>query len=110
MSQDLSNFPKAVAVRQTWIDQTRWCAIVLVVVGHAVGLLRSTSDLAVVVSNFVYMFHIPVLVLLAVFYCIAMMSLFYVLPRVPSTSSSSSSTRAETARARSSSDVTKRVW
>ncbi|NMR31276.1 hypothetical protein HGO92_16515 [Arthrobacter sp. SF27] len=35
------------------------------VIGHAVGLLRSTSDLAVVVSNFVYMFHIPVLVLLA---------------------------------------------
>lgn len=65
MSQDLSNSHQAVAVRQTWIDQARWCAIVLVVIGHAVGLLRSTSDLAVVVSNFVYMFHIPVLVLLA---------------------------------------------
>ncbi|AUI52702.1 acyltransferase family protein [Arthrobacter crystallopoietes] len=65
MSQDLSKPHKAIAVRKTWIDQARWCAIVLVVVGHAVGVLRSTSDLAVVVSNFVYMFHIPVLVLLA---------------------------------------------
>lgn len=65
MSQNLSKPHTAIAVRQLWIDQARWCAIVLVVAGHAVGLLRSTSDLAVVVSNFVYMFHIPVLVLLA---------------------------------------------
>jgi fucose 4-O-acetylase-like acetyltransferase len=65
LSQDLSKPQTALSVRQTWIDQARWCAIVLVVVGHAVGLLRGTSDLAVVISNFVYMFHIPVLVLLA---------------------------------------------
>lgn len=51
--------------RQTWIDQARWAAIVLVVVGHAVGPERSESGLALVVSNFIYMFHIPVLVLLA---------------------------------------------
>ena len=52
-------------VRQTWIDQSRWAAIVLVVAGHAAGLLRGSSSLAVMVSNFVYMFHIPVLILLA---------------------------------------------
>lgn len=52
-------------IRQTWIDQARWAAIVLVVAGHAAGLLRSSSGLALMVSNFVYMFHIPVLILLA---------------------------------------------
>jgi fucose 4-O-acetylase-like acetyltransferase len=52
-------------VRLTWIDQSRWTAIVLVVAGHAAGLLRESSGLAVSVSNFVYMFHIPVLILLA---------------------------------------------
>jgi fucose 4-O-acetylase-like acetyltransferase len=52
-------------LRQTWIDQSRWAAIVLVVAGHAAGLLRDSSSLAVMVSNFVYMFHIPVLILLA---------------------------------------------
>lgn len=51
--------------RQTWIDQSRWVAIVLVVVGHAVGMLRNDSALALAISNFVYIFHIPVLVVLA---------------------------------------------
>lgn len=51
--------------RQTWIDQARWIAIVLVVVGHAVGQMRSESGLAIVISNFVYTFHIPVFVILA---------------------------------------------
>jgi fucose 4-O-acetylase-like acetyltransferase len=64
-SQDLSEGHVVKATRQTWIDQARWGAIVLVVIGHAVGMHRDSSDLAVVVSNFVYMFHIPVLVLLA---------------------------------------------
>jgi fucose 4-O-acetylase-like acetyltransferase len=51
--------------RQTWIDQARWAAIVLVVAGHAVGLLRGSSGLALLVSNYVYIFHIPVFVMLA---------------------------------------------
>lgn len=55
----------AVRVRQTWIDQARWIAIVLVVIGHAVGQMRSESGLAILVSNFVYVFHIPVFVILA---------------------------------------------
>ncbi|MFD1214776.1 acyltransferase family protein, partial [Arthrobacter sp. GCM10027362] len=55
----------AQATRQAWIDQARWAAIVLVVAGHAAGLLRGQSGLAVMFSNFVYMFHIPVLILLA---------------------------------------------
>lgn len=54
-----------VGVRQTWIDQARWVAIVLVVMGHAVGQMRSESGLAILVSNFVYTFHIPVFVILA---------------------------------------------
>lgn len=37
----------------------------LVVVGHAVGMLRTDSPLALTISNFVYIFHIPVLVVLA---------------------------------------------
>jgi fucose 4-O-acetylase-like acetyltransferase len=65
LSQDLAQAPSTAVTRQTWIDQARWGAIVLIVIGHAVGMLRHSSDLAVVVSNFVYMFHIPVLVLLA---------------------------------------------
>jgi fucose 4-O-acetylase-like acetyltransferase len=55
----------ATRIRQTWIDQARWAAIVLVVAGHAVGMLRGHSTLALVISNFVYMFHIPVFVMLA---------------------------------------------
>jgi fucose 4-O-acetylase-like acetyltransferase len=65
LSRKITTQDKATTQRQTWIDQARWSAIMLVVIGHAVGLLRSYSDLAVVISNFVYMFHIPVLVLLA---------------------------------------------
>ncbi|MCG2622258.1 hypothetical protein LVY72_10035 [Arthrobacter sp. I2-34] len=68
MRQDINRLrgaPPAGRVRQTWIDQARWAAIVLVVAGHAVGLLRGSSLLAVMVSNYVYMFHIPVLILLA---------------------------------------------
>lgn len=51
--------------RETWIDQARWVAIVLVVVGHAVGMIRSGSNLSADISNFLYIFHIPVLVILA---------------------------------------------
>ncbi|GAA4357982.1 acyltransferase family protein [Angustibacter luteus] len=52
-------------VRQTWVDQARWVAITLVVIGHVVGLLRGRSDLARAISDFVYTFHIAGLVLLA---------------------------------------------
>lgn len=52
-------------VRETWIDQARWVAIALVVTGHFAGLVRGRSDLARTYSDFVYVFHIPVLVLLA---------------------------------------------
>jgi fucose 4-O-acetylase-like acetyltransferase len=65
LGQHLTRATTIKTTRQTWIDQARWGAIVLVVIGHAVGMLRHASDLAVVISNFVYMFHIPVLVLLA---------------------------------------------
>lgn len=51
--------------RLTWVDQVRWVAIVLIVLGHFVGLLRGRSDLARGISDFVYLFHIPALVLLA---------------------------------------------
>lgn len=54
-----------IGVRQTWIDQARWVAIVLVVIGHSVGQMRSESGLAILISNFVYTFHIPVFVILA---------------------------------------------
>lgn len=57
--------PGGAATRQAWIDQVRWAAILLVVAGHAVGLMRGRSDVAVVISNFLYIFHIPALVLLA---------------------------------------------
>lgn len=56
---------KIVPERQTWIDQARWIAIVLVVVGHAVGQMRSESGLAIAISNYLYTFHIPVFVILA---------------------------------------------
>ncbi|WP_372699805.1 acyltransferase family protein [Arthrobacter sp. JSM 101049] len=65
MSSATTSGPTTVGVRQTWIDQARWIAIVLVVMGHAVGQMRSESGLAIVVSNFVYVFHIPVFVILA---------------------------------------------
>ncbi|NKX56492.1 acyltransferase family protein [Arthrobacter mobilis] len=65
MTTDAAPAPAHPQDRQTWIDQARWAAIVLVVAGHAVGLLRTDSGLALLASNFVYMFHIPVLVLLA---------------------------------------------
>lgn len=51
--------------RETWIDQARWVAIALVVIGHVVGPLRSQSVVAKTISDFVYVFHIPALVLLA---------------------------------------------
>ncbi len=52
-------------VRQTWVDQVRWVAIALVLAGHFVGLVRGRSDLARGISDFLYVFHIPALVLLA---------------------------------------------
>jgi fucose 4-O-acetylase-like acetyltransferase len=51
--------------RETWVDQARWVAIALVVIGHVVGPLRSHSVVAKTISDFVYIFHIPALVLLA---------------------------------------------
>jgi fucose 4-O-acetylase-like acetyltransferase len=51
--------------RETWIDQARWVAIALVVIGHVVGPLRGSSVVAKTISDFVYVFHIPALVLLA---------------------------------------------
>jgi fucose 4-O-acetylase-like acetyltransferase len=51
--------------REVWVDQARWAAIVLVLVGHLVGPLRGRSTLAHAISDFVYIFHIPALVLLA---------------------------------------------
>lgn len=65
MSHSKNPVGVAISTRQTWIDQARWAAIVLVVVGHAVGQLRDQSGLAIIVSNYVYIFHIPVFVLLA---------------------------------------------
>lgn len=65
MSSTKSPGKTVVRQRQTWIDQARWIAIVLVVTGHAVGEMRSESGLAVIVSNFLYTFHIPVFVILA---------------------------------------------
>src|SRR3954471_17203112 len=56
---------RAQTPRQTWVDQARWVAIALVLVGHFVGLLRVRSELARGISDFVYVFHIPALVLLA---------------------------------------------
>ncbi|KQX65690.1 acyltransferase family protein [Angustibacter sp. Root456] len=52
-------------VRQTWVDQTRWVAIALVLAGHFVGLVRGRSGVAVAISDYLYVFHIPALVLLA---------------------------------------------
>jgi fucose 4-O-acetylase-like acetyltransferase len=51
--------------RETWVDQARWVAIALVVIGHVVGPLRGSSVVAKTISDFVYVFHIPALVLLA---------------------------------------------
>ncbi len=51
--------------RLTWVDQVRWVAVLLVIVGHFLGLYRERSALADVLSNFIYLFHMPVLVLLA---------------------------------------------
>lgn len=53
------------ATRQAWVDQVRWVAIVLVVVGHLVGPVRGDVGLAKTISDLVYLFHIPALVLLA---------------------------------------------
>jgi fucose 4-O-acetylase-like acetyltransferase len=53
------------AEREIWVDQARWVAIALVVIGHVVGPLRSSSVVAKTISDFVYVFHIPALVLLA---------------------------------------------
>jgi fucose 4-O-acetylase-like acetyltransferase len=51
--------------REVWVDQARWVAIALVLIGHLVGPLRGRSTLAHAISDFVYVFHIPALVLLA---------------------------------------------
>jgi fucose 4-O-acetylase-like acetyltransferase len=51
--------------RTTWVDQVRWVAIVLVVTGHLIGLVRGRSDAAELVSDYLYVFHVPAFVLLA---------------------------------------------
>src|SRR5580765_7727582 len=51
--------------REVWVDQARWVAVALVLIGHLVGPLRGRSTLAHAISDFVYIFHIPALVLLA---------------------------------------------
>jgi fucose 4-O-acetylase-like acetyltransferase len=51
--------------RQVWVDQARWAAVALVLIGHLVGPLRGRSTLAHAISDYVYIFHIPALVLLA---------------------------------------------
>ncbi|MFL6101023.1 MAG: acyltransferase family protein [Actinomycetales bacterium] len=56
---------KPAPLREIWIDQARWAAIALVLIGHLVGPLRGRSTLAHAISDFVYIFHIPALVLLA---------------------------------------------
>ncbi len=40
-------------------------AIALVVIGHFVGLVRGRSGVAIAISDYLYVFHIPALVLLA---------------------------------------------
>ncbi|MGL5829924.1 MAG: acyltransferase family protein, partial [Angustibacter sp.] len=56
---------KSRAPRLSWVDQVRWSAVALVVIGHFLGGLRGRSAIATTVSDFIYLFHMPVLVILA---------------------------------------------
>jgi len=55
----------AARTRDPWLDNVRLLAIILVVLGHALGPSRGSSALALTLSNFVYMFHIPLFALTA---------------------------------------------
>jgi drug/metabolite transporter (DMT)-like permease len=71
-----ANALKSVDGRLRTVAMTAVTAVVVVVVASAAGAQAAPRDASGWTG----------LLLLAVFYCIAMMSLFYVLPRVPSTS------------------------
>jgi fucose 4-O-acetylase-like acetyltransferase len=45
--------------RDPWLDNVKVLAITLVVVGHGLGLIRSQTGAAIVLSNFIYLFHMP---------------------------------------------------
>lgn len=51
--------------RDPWLDNIRLVAIILVVVGHSIGFSRNISPAANSLSNFIYMFHIPMFALAA---------------------------------------------
>ena len=51
--------------RDVWLDNVKVLAILLVVVGHGVGTVRNQSELAPAVSNFIYIFHIPLFVIVS---------------------------------------------
>ncbi|HSX67384.1 acyltransferase family protein [Nocardioides sp.] len=55
----------ASAPRDAWLDNIRLVAIILVVVGHAVGSSRNSSGAALALSNFLYAFHIPLFAITA---------------------------------------------
>ncbi len=46
-------------LRDPWLDNVKVVAITLVVVGHGIGLVRNQTELAPALSNFIYLFHIP---------------------------------------------------
>ncbi len=56
---------RTTATRDPWPENAKIVAIVLVVVGHFIGPLRSSSAVALALSNFIYWFHMPLFVMLA---------------------------------------------
>ena len=61
MSTSTADVPGAVTrrIRDPWLDNVKVVAITLVVVGHGIGLVRNQTELAPALSNFIYLFHIP---------------------------------------------------
>jgi fucose 4-O-acetylase-like acetyltransferase len=51
--------------RDPWLDNIRLVAIVLVVVGHAIGTSKGINQAAGTLSTFLYLFHIPMFALAA---------------------------------------------
>lgn len=51
--------------RDPWLDNVRVVAIWLVVVGHGVGLVRNHTAVAPAISNFIYLFHIPLFAMMS---------------------------------------------
>lgn len=51
--------------RDPWLDNIRLLAIVLVVVGHAIGSSKGVNPAANALSTFLYLFHIPMFALAA---------------------------------------------